>query len=64
MKIGNSLRKGQVDLRFGILVRTTFAQLRNWNAVYRLGAQRDAAGLRCRTFFTQIEWKGKVFSLE
>ena len=55
MKIGNSLWKGQVDLRFRILVRTTFAQLRNWNAVYRLGAQRDAAELRCRTFFTQIE---------
>ena len=32
-KMGNSLWKGQVDLRFGILVRTTFVQLRNWNAV-------------------------------
>ena len=26
-KMGNSLRKGQVDLRFGILVLTTFVQL-------------------------------------
>ena len=55
MKIGNSLRKGQVDLRFGILVRTTFVQLRNWNAAHRLGAQRDVAELRYRTFFMQIE---------
>ena len=54
-KMGNSLWKRQVDLRFGILVRTTFVQLRNWNAVYRLGAQHDGAELRSRTFFTQIE---------
>ena len=32
-KMGNSLWKGQVDLRFGILVRTTFVQLQNWNAI-------------------------------